>query len=203
MSSTHEEKLAHRRALDKARRERIAEERAERLVLLDENNGLKMKVLELERDNAEMKNRLEEHNRQIDGITAQDYMQFLKTVKRYGNHQFKVESVDKNNDLEKKINALEKKNKDLKKKIKVLEIKNKYLDVLRGPVYSIFDYYDDDYVEQYAEDLKEWYNDNEDIRDIVEPDFLEVWKERFGFDYPKAYEEEEAEEEEAEEDFTI
>ena len=196
MSSTHEEKLAHRRALDKARRERIAEERAERLVLLDENNGLKMKVLELERDNAEMKNRLEEHNRQIDGITAQDYMQFLKTVKRYGNHQFKVESVDKNNDLEKKI-------KDLENKIKVLEIKNEYLDVLRGPVYSIFHHYDEDDVEQYAEDLKEWYEENEDIRDIVEPDFLEVWKERFGFDYPKAYEEEEAEEEEAEEDFTI
>ena len=102
MPSTHEEKLAHRRIVDKARRERIAEERAERLVLLHENEKLKKRVLELERDNAEMKNRLEEHNRQIDGITARDYRQFLKTVKRYGNHQFKVESVDKNKDLEKK-----------------------------------------------------------------------------------------------------
>ena len=112
MPSTNEERNARRRIYDKARRERIAEERAERLVLLQENE-------------------------------------------------------------------------ELKKKLKECHIKIEYLSFLNPTVYSIFDFYDEDNADVYPEELKEWYETNADIRDIVEPDFLQEWKENLALTFLK------------------
>jgi len=51
MPLTKEEKLAHRRVVDKANRDRKRAEAQERLVLLKENAELKMRILELEKEN--------------------------------------------------------------------------------------------------------------------------------------------------------
>ena len=82
MSSTHEERNARRRINDRARRQRIAEERAERLVLLEENNELKMRVLELEKDNATMKALLISYEKDLQGITARQIYEMKHPKKK-------------------------------------------------------------------------------------------------------------------------
>lgn len=121
--------------------------------------------------------------------------EFEETKRLYRELENELNQLKTSLEYEKMIDIeyLKEKNKSLKKQVEELNIKNKYLKCLNPDVYGIFDFYDDDDIDEYPEQLKDWYENNKDIRDIVEPNFMNEWKEKFGFDYPNypKYDEEE------------
>ena len=150
MPLTKEEQLAQRRERDAVLRQEKREILAQHPILLKENTDLKMRILQLEKENAQI-----------------------------GAGQVKK----------------------LKTELSIQKSWTEYWQMLSHPeMYDIFHYYCDDYDIDYEELIK-WYETTEHSH-ILEPDFKQIWEDRFGEKYPN-YPKPAVSDEESDDDFTI